>query len=63
MDKEQTNRTQNMILARYILSRLLVLGAQVQVHSLDFTTGSAIVHFDPSRADTVLLAALAGGAA
>lgn len=62
MEKEQVNKTQNMILARYILSRLLVLGVQVRVHSLDFTTGSAIVHFDPSRADAALLAALAGGA-
>lgn len=63
MTEQERDKMQNMLLARFILSRLLVLGANVQVLSLDFTTGQAIVHFDPSRADTALLAALAGGAA
>jgi hypothetical protein len=63
MTEQEKNKMQNMMLARVILSRLLMLGAQIQVLSLDFSTGQAIVKFDPSRSDIALLAALAGGVA
>jgi hypothetical protein len=61
-NEEAKNRMQNVMLARFMLSRLFMTAVQVQVHSLDFETGSAIIRFDPSRADAALLAALAGGA-
>lgn len=62
-DMQDRQRVQNAMMARFILSRLLILGANVRVLSLDFSTGQAIVHFDTARSDVALLAALAGGAA
>jgi hypothetical protein len=63
MSEEQRNQIQKMLLARFILSRLLALAANVRVMDLNFETGRAVVYFDASKADTALLAALTGGAA
>lgn len=60
---ESMNKLQNLILARYILSRLFALGTQVQVSGLNFSTGEAYIKFNPREADAALLAALAGGVA
>lgn len=61
MTEKERNDMQIMILARFILSRLLAQGAQVRIMNLDFSTGRAVVYFDPRKADTALLAALTGG--
>lgn len=61
--EEEKNRVQNVIIARFLLSRLLMLGANVQVTSLNFETGEGTVKFDVRRSDTALLAALTGGVA
>lgn len=63
MSEEEKNRIQNVILARFLLSRLLMLAASVQVTSLNFATGEGTLKFDVNRSDTALLAALAGGRA
>jgi hypothetical protein len=62
MSEEERNRVQNVIFARFILSRLLMLGASVQITGMIWETGEATVKFDVNRSDTALLAALAGGA-
>lgn len=61
MTEKERNDMQIMILARFILSRLLAQGAQVRIMSLDFSTGWAVVQFDPRKADAALLAALTVG--
>lgn len=62
MSIEERNRMQKVMLARFILSRLLILAASIQVTSLNFETGVGTVKFDV-RSDTALLAALTGGVA
>lgn len=63
MSIEERTRMQNVMLARFILSRLLILAASIQVTSLNFETGEGTVKFDVRRSDTALLAALTGGVA
>lgn len=63
MSIEERNRMQKVMLARFILSRLLILAASIQVTSLNFETGEGTVKFDVNRSDTALLAALTGGVA
>jgi hypothetical protein len=62
MSEEEKNRMQKVIIARFILSRLLMLSANVQITSLNFATGEGTVKFDVNQSDTALLAALSGGA-
>lgn len=59
---EQQKQERLVRLARFMLSRLLSLAASVRVVSLDFTTGRAVIIFNPSEADIALLSALKDGA-